>query len=64
MAEPKKVKVTANLKKADIDEDNIDVNANGQIRLWGIDFDVKDGKATASVSSDIAKAMKESKLVK
>ncbi len=58
MAKSKTTKVTAivDFKPA---KDDTDIHT-----LWGVEFQAKDGKLTAELSSDDAKAMKAAKRVK
>lgn len=57
-SKPKLTKVTAVL------DYELSKKETGTLRLWGIDFICKDGKATASIDTEIAKAMKSAKRVK
>ncbi len=43
---------------------DVDKKETGTIRLWGIDFDAKNGKLTASIDPKIAKSMKDAGLIK
>ena len=58
MTDSKKTKITAILSF------DIDKKEEGTLRLWGVDFAVKDGKATASLPAAEAKAMIAAKRAK